>query len=328
MAKKKTLHPSLKKTLGYAEEITDKEFLKDWKHRTSQVCKPCWELKYCPYGPFVEQSPILPSLRKDAIEHNQYLLNCLESGMTGSIINLSADEIYEKEQLLEIVKEHNQLLLIDIFRDIDREERIKEGIEKNLQLHELYQAPYSEFEKYKVPFPLDEEENKEEMIEQLMGIEITPDLRERIDKKIFELETCIETRTIDHRKELDPIRKKYFEESTSKFNPEDFPEIIPEIIQETSCNIFGHICPVVFVGESITETSEKRRRGRYISFKTKVRVVRRDNYTCQECSKHLKDDEVEFDHIIPHSKGGSSEEHNIRLTCYDCNRDKLDSIQI
>ena len=114
MAKKKTLHPSLKKTLGYAEEITDKEFLKDWKHRTSQVCKPCWELKYCPYGPFVEQSPILPSLRKDAIEHNQYLLNCLESGMTGSIINLSADEIYEKEQLLEIVKEHNQLLLIDL----------------------------------------------------------------------------------------------------------------------------------------------------------------------------------------------------------------------
>ena len=166
------------------------------------------------------------------------------------------------------------------------------------------------------------------MLEQLMNFEITPELKERIENKILELETCIETGTIDQRKELDPIRKKYFKKSTSEFNEEDFPETIPEIIQETSCNIFGHICPVVFVGESITETSEKRRRGRYISFKTKVRVVRRDNYTCQECSKHLRDDEVEFDHIIPHSKGGSSEEHNIRLTCYDCNRDKLDNVQI
>ncbi len=328
MAKKKILHSSLKKTLGYDEEITDKEFLKDWKHRTSQVCKPCWELKYCPYGPFVEQSPILPSLREDAVEHNQYLKNCLESGMTGSIVKLSAEEIDEKKQLLEIVKEHNQLLLIEVFRDLDREERIKEGIEKNLELHEIYQTPYSEFEKYKVPFPFDEDEKSEEMLEQLMNFEITPELKERIENKILELETCIETGTIDQRKELDPIRKKYFKKSTSEFNEEDFPETIPEIIQETSCNIFGHICPVVFVGESITETSEKRRRGRYISFKTKVRVVRRDNYTCQECSKHLRDDEVEFDHIIPHSKGGSSEEHNIRLTCYDCNRDKLDNVQI
>lgn len=23
------------------------------------VCKPCWELKYCPYGPLVEQFPLL-----------------------------------------------------------------------------------------------------------------------------------------------------------------------------------------------------------------------------------------------------------------------------
>jgi 5-methylcytosine-specific restriction endonuclease McrA len=55
-----------------------------------------------------------------------------------------------------------------------------------------------------------------------------------------------------------------------------------------------------------------------------MRVVRRDNHTCQHCGKQLKDDEVEFDHIIPIVKGGSSEEHNIRLTCFDCNRDKSD----
>jgi len=44
--------------------------------------------------------------------------------------------------------------------------------------------------------------------------------------------------------------------------------------------------------------------------------------------KHLLDNEVEFDHIIPVSKGGSSEESNIRLTCFDCNRDKNDLVEI
>ena len=91
-----------------------------------------------------------------------------------------------------------------------------------------------------------------------------------------------------------------------------------------NCTVFGHVCPVVFAAEWFSETDEERRTGRYIPFKTKIRVVRRDNYTCQHCSKHLLDNEVEFDHIIPVAKGGSSEEHNIRLTCHDCNADKSD----
>jgi 5-methylcytosine-specific restriction endonuclease McrA len=33
-------------------------------------------------------------------------------------------------------------------------------------------------------------------------------------------------------------------------------------------------------------------------------------------------DEVEFDHVIPMSKGGSSEEQNLRVACFDCNRSK------
>ena len=92
--------------------------------------------------------------------------------------------------------------------------------------------------------------------------------------------------------------------------------------------MFGHICPVVYSAESWTETTEDRRTGRYIPFQTKMRVVRRDNYTCQHCHKHLQDNEVEFDHIIPLAKGGSSDEHNIRLTCHECNADKSDKVSI
>jgi hypothetical protein len=119
-----------------------------------------------------------------------------------------------------------------------------------------------------------------------------------------------------------------FKRLVSEYRPEKFPEAIPDIISESRCTVFGHICPVYWAAEPFSETSEARRVGRYVPFDVKMRVVRRDNYTCQSCDKHLNDKEVEFDHIIPVAKGGSSEEHNIRLTCFDCNREKSDRIQL
>jgi len=178
------IDPKIKELLGFKPDDPDEEVLTTWKAASTRVCKPCWELKYCPYGPFVEEFPLLPPTRKEV------------------------------------------------------------------------------------------------------------------------------------------------EEQYPELNPEDYPEEIPEEIAEMQCTVFGHICPVVFVAEGYTETSEPRRRGRYIPFKVKMRVVRRDNYTCQVCGKHLLDNEVEFDHIIPISKGGSSEEHNIRLTCFKCNRDKSDRVEM
>jgi hypothetical protein len=327
---KKEIHPIIKKTLGFDESISDREFLKDWKKISTQVCKPCWELKYCPYGPFVEQSPLLPSLRQSSIEYNEGLVNFLETNTFGGQRKLSKEEIEKKKEELKIFKKHPRFLLPEIFREMNHEELFKDGAEKNLELHEILPTPYQNLEKYKVPYPLYEDESKtaSEVLKEIKTIELTPELNKRINQKIENLKKTIKSGVEDNRQPLDPIRRKFFERSVREFNPDDHPEYIPDVITDMSCNIFGHICPVVFVGESITETTEKRRKGRYISFKTKMRVVRRDNYTCQECSCHLKDDEVEFDHIIPVSKGGSSEEHNVRLTCYDCNRDKLDKVQL
>jgi hypothetical protein len=208
------IDPKIKELLGFKPDDPDKEVLATWKAASTRVCKPCWELKYCPYGPFVEESPLLGPTRKDAEEHQEYLEKCLRTGVLGS------------------------------------------------------------------------------------------------------------------GEPLDNNRRRMFQAMINAFNPDDHPEDIPEEIAAMQCTVFGHICPVVFVAEGFTETSEPRRHGRYIPFKIKVRVVRRDNYTCQVCGKHLLDDEVEFDHVIPISKGGSSEEHNIRLTCFECNRDKNDRVEI
>jgi len=206
--------PKIKELLGFKPDDPDEEVLTTWKAASTRVCKPCWELKYCPYGPFVEEFPLLPPTRKHAEEHQEYLKECLRTGVLGS------------------------------------------------------------------------------------------------------------------GEPLDDNRRRIFQAEIDEFNPDDYPEGIPEEIAEMQCTVFGHICPVVFVAKGFTETSEPRRRGRYIPFKVKMRVVRRDNYTCQVCGKHLLDNEVEFDHIIPISKGGSSEEHNIRLTCFKCNRDKYDQVEI
>lgn len=208
------IHPSIRSTLDVPDTISDRQLLAQWKLMSRRVCKPCWELRYCPYGPMVEDSPLLPVTLTAAEDHNLYLINCLEGG-------------------------------------------------------------------------------------------VTPD-----------------------GKALSRARRKLFRDMVAEFRPEEHPLKIPRPLAEMQCTVFGHLCPVMFAAEGFTETSAARRIGRYIPFQMKMRVVRRDNYTCQHCGKNLKDDEVEFDHIIPVARGGSAEEHNIRLTCFDCNRDKSDHVEI
>jgi len=119
----------------------------------------------------------------------------------------------------------------------------------------------------------------------------------------------------------------------NKDNKDAIPDINRVVVEfgalnERACEIFGHSCPVFFVNEPFTETSEQRKINRIYSRKVFLRVVRRDNQTCQVCGRILKDDEIKIDHIIPYSKGGSTEESNLRVLCEDCNRKKGASIEL
>ena len=99
---------------------------------------------------------------------------------------------------------------------------------------------------------------------------------------------------------------------------EDFP--LRKVHDEMSCRIFGHDCPVFHVAEPFTETKLLRTISRTIPRSVQFRVLKRDNQICGDCGKPVKDQDVEFDHIIPWSKGGPSDEGNIRLLCRPCNR--------
>lgn len=101
---------------------------------------------------------------------------------------------------------------------------------------------------------------------------------------------------------------------------EEFP--IAKERNEKSCRIFGHDCPVFYCNEPLTETRELRNISRKISRKTEFRVLKRDNQICSVCGKSVLDEDIEFDHIIPWSKGGSSDEYNVRILCADCNKSR------
>jgi len=68
---------------------------------------------------------------------------------------------------------------------------------------------------------------------------------------------------------------------------------------------------------------KKSKGGRGISTNVKRAVWIRDKGKCVICGSN---EHLEFDHIIPHSRGGSNTERNIQLLCSVCNRKKSDNI--
>jgi hypothetical protein len=189
------------------------------RYRKLPVCKPCWELKYCPYGILVETMPLLPGRSGD------------ERDTAGSE---SAKDMYKRA-----VKE----LKTTNFSD------------DGTLWRQLVFVMYAD-------------------------------------------------------------ANLQWSEGMQEYNPQD-----------VSCRIFGHVCPVFFHADiGTTETREDRRSSRYVPRDIMLQVVRRDNYRCRVCNTLVKDDEVEFDHTIPHTKGGPMSVENIRLLCRPCNRKKSDSL--
>jgi hypothetical protein len=97
--------------------------------------------------------------------------------------------------------------------------------------------------------------------------DFSPDVWDQIQQSIIRRKElyaeALRTGSIDERKPLDPIRRLLFENWVGDFNPENHPEVIPEEFFECVCNVFGHICPVYFAAEALTESAERRRIGRH-----------------------------------------------------------------
>jgi hypothetical protein len=73
-------------------------------------------------------------------------------------------------------------------------------------------------------------------------------------------------------------------------------------------------------GQPATDANTDRRtRREHIPKSVKQYVWQRDQSRCANCGSKEK---LEYDHIIPVSKGGSNTERNLQLLCERCNRSK------
>lgn len=72
-----------------------------------------------------------------------------------------------------------------------------------------------------------------------------------------------------------------------------------------------------------TNNKQPKQKRETIPQHVKDKVWQRDNGMCVDCGSKEK---LEFDHIIPFSKGGSSSYRNLQLLCEPCNRKKHDNL--
>lgn len=54
--------------------------------------------------------------------------------------------------------------------------------------------------------------------------------------------------------------------------------------------------------------------------KIRLKILARDGYICGYCGSEA----TQVDHVVPVSKGGSNDEHNLIASCSRCNRLKSD----
>jgi 5-methylcytosine-specific restriction endonuclease McrA len=74
--------------------------------------------------------------------------------------------------------------------------------------------------------------------------------------------------------------------------------------------------------KKLNKTKPENKPSRYIPASVRVTVLHRDKYKCVFCGRNAKQVQLEIDHIIAFSKGGSNNFNNLQTLCIDCNRGK------
>ncbi len=120
-----------------------------------------------------------------------------------------------------------------------------------------------------------------------------------------------------------PVELRLKDINAVDFHPEGL-----EIISKTKTQVFAVGDPEI-VAAYIRRTvrahhrqqgpGSESKRSRHIPANVKTAVWQRDGGKCVECGGQ---DCLEFDHIIPHSKGGANSVENVQLLCRRCNSRK------
>jgi 5-methylcytosine-specific restriction endonuclease McrA len=110
---------------------------------------------------------------------------------------------------------------------------------------------------------------------------------------------------------------KAVNEQYELFNFDDWRELTPQEGQDT----VGLVNSIILVPRVILLLSYDRIPKRNVRF-SRMNIFLRDRNTCQYCLRTLPRRELNIDHVIPRSRGGTSTWENVVCSCLECNRQK------
>ena len=149
------------------------------------------------------------------------------------------------------------------------------------------------------------------LIAVLMVISIFKDIKSRLQKKDKSIKFSVDVEVYEI---SDGVFNAVVTNSPIDLNEKRKLELKTKLTEELRSQ--GEFVSSISI--EFPKTTEKKRT-RTITQNVKDRVWNRDGGKCVECGSN---ENLEFDHIIPHSKGGANTYRNIQLLCEPCNRSK------
>ncbi len=110
---------------------------------------------------------------------------------------------------------------------------------------------------------------------------------------------------------------KAVNEQFELFNFDDWSQLRPD--NGEPC--IGLVEGMIRVPRVILLVSYDRIPKRHVRF-SRLNIFMRDKNTCQYCGKSFQRKELNIDHVVPRSRGGTSTWENVVCSCLDCNRRK------
>jgi 5-methylcytosine-specific restriction endonuclease McrA len=106
-----------------------------------------------------------------------------------------------------------------------------------------------------------------------------------------------------------------WEEAVSKIYDNKY-EVIAEYAETVSSPSITMNVPAVVRSKKATPRMKKA-----VKF-SRINVYTRDGFRCQYCGVKKPVDELNYDHVVPRSRGGPTNFLNLTTSCYPCNTRK------
>jgi 5-methylcytosine-specific restriction endonuclease McrA len=175
---------------------------------------------------------------------------------------------------------------------------------------------------------------------------------EAMGSSISSLEEAVENlheRELGSTQQIDPprvIRKHFMSEFLDQIGVHFSPITVPYPIykfqyvsaggnsgQETVIRLDSQTIDALVETVSQKIRWRKSAAGQRALMTTRLRnyIKQRDSYMCQQCGVSLNDEPhllLEVDHVIPVSRGGLTEEWNLKTLCWKCNRAKSNKMPV